>query len=486
MKRFRRGFISDQPVPRRDVLRLAGAVTVALPLLAACGAAATVQATTSSAATSSGVAATTSAITAGTTSSATSSAATSSTISASATAVTAAGSKLLFGTWTDNDQDKLLFQGMLNNFNKLHPQTQFGYLPVPGGTGKFLEKLSTLLAGGTPPDAFNMYYPWVVNLGDQGVFQTLDPYISTAKVDMTDFYPNALNAFKYKGKQIGMPFYAGPSVCYLNKTAFDKAGVPLPANDWTWDDLVSTAQKLTRAGGGSAHFGLAPISTGLNFFNAFIWENGGNEFSDDLSTSRLAEAPSVAAFQYALDLITKQHVAPTPAEMKGKVTSDMFHSGEVAMIINACRCGVPLYATWTDVQLSSVAIPKGKAGQISRDGPNAISVSSASKQLDVAWQLADYFASPEGQTAFLATHRSVPTRQSFLNSAAFKNSLLPWESIDVYKLGMQTVKAGQYPKNWVQINKAVQTAVNSARDGKASVSSALQSANTQVNSLLKS
>jgi ABC-type glycerol-3-phosphate transport system substrate-binding protein len=171
--------------------------------------------------------------------------------------------------------------------------------------------------------------------------------------------------------------------------------------------------------------------------------------------------------------------------MKGKNTADMFHSGEVAMVINTCRCGVPAYATWTDVQLSSVAIPKGTAGQISRDGPNAISVSAAGKKVDAAWQLADYFASPEGQTAFLATHRSVPTRQSFLNSKAFKDSLLPWESIDVYKLGMQTVRPGQYPKNWVEINKAVQTAVGKAEGGQLSVSSALQQANTQVNSLLK-
>lgn len=87
--------------------------------------------------------------------------------------------------------------------------------------------------------------------------------------------------------------------------------------------------------------------------------------------------------------------------------------------------------------------------------------------------------------AFLATHRSVPSRQSFLNSAAFKDSLLPWESIDVYKLGMQTVKPGQYPKNWVEINKAVQTAIGKATASQTSVSSALQAANTQVNSLLK-
>jgi multiple sugar transport system substrate-binding protein len=492
----RRRTSSGDQLPRREVLRLAGAAIVALPLLAACGAAASVQATTGSTALSSSAAPSTTATTAassgtatvaqsGNTTTATSGLASTSTATAASTRAVAAGnSSLLFGTWTDDDQDKILFQGMVDGFNKLHPTTQFGYLPVAGGTSAFLEKLSTLLAGGTPPDAFNMYYPWIVSLGDQGVFQPLDSYISTGKVDMTDFYPTALNAFKYQGKQIGMPFYAGPSVCYLNKTVFDKAGVPLPANDWTWDDLVTTAQKLTQTGG-SARFGLAEISTGLNFFNAFIWENGGNEFSDDLTTSRLAEDPSVGAFQYAIDLINKQHVAPTPAEMKGKNTTDMFHAGEVAMVVNTCRCNVPAYAVWTDVQLSSVALPKGKAGLISRDGPNAISVSSASKQLDAAWQLADYFASPEGQTAFLATHRSVPTRQSFLNSAAFKDSLLPWESLDVYKLGMQTVRPGQYPKNWVEINKAVQTAINNATAGKTGVGAALQVANTQVNGLLK-
>lgn len=79
----------------------------------------------------------------------------------------------------------------------------------------------------------------------------------------------------------------------------------------------------------------------------------------------------------------------------------------------------------------------------------------------------------------------MPTRQSFLNSKAFTDSLLPWESIDVYKLGMQTVKPGQYPKQWVQINNAVQKAISAAVSGTTSVSSALQAANPQVNSLLK-
>lgn len=481
----RRGTWSGDQLPRREVVRLAGAAIVALPLLAACGAAASVQATTTSATQASSAVTTTATPTGNTTTATSGLTGTSTTLAAATKAVAAGTSSLLFGTWTDSDQDKQLYQGMVDGFNKLHPTVQFGFLPVPGGTSAFLEKFSALVAGGTPPDAFNMYYPWIVSLGDQGVFQPLDSYISAAKVDMSDFYPNALNAFKYQDKQIGMPHYAGPSVCYLNKTAFDKAGVPLPANDWTWDDLAATAQKLTQGSGSSARFGLAPISTGLNFFNAFIWENGGNEFSDDLTTSRLAEDPSVAAFQYAINLIDKQHVAPNSAETKGKNTTDMFHAGEVAMIINTCRCNVPAYSVWTDVQLSSVALPKGKAGLISRDGPNAISVSAASKQLDAAWQLADYFASPEGQTAFLATHRSVPTRQSFLNSAAFKDSLLPWESLDVYKLGMQTVRPGQYPKNWVQINKAVQTAIGDATAGKTSVSTALQAANTQVNSLLK-
>ena len=474
-------------IPRRRLLALVGGGALALPLLAACGGAASGQvaggsASVSAVATSAAPSMTQAAT--GTTSATGSTSSRAATASGSAPASQAIGgaTKLVFGSWVDSEQDRALYQGMVDTFNTQHPGIAVEFQPTAGGTGAFLEKFSSLLAAGTPPDVFNMYYPWIENFGGEHVFADLDPLIKADRVDLTDFFPNALNAFKYDGKQIALPHYAGPSVCFLNKSVFDKAGVPLPTPDWTWDDLVATAQKLTKPGGGQ--WGLAQLSTDLNWINAFIWENGGDEFSQDLRSSRLTEDAAVAAFTFATDLITKQRVSPTPADMKGKATNDMFHAGQLAMVINTCRCNVPVYQTWQDAQLTSVTLPKGKAGLISRDGPNAIGVSAASKQQQAGWQVANYFASPEGQTNFLATHRSVPTRKSFLDSKAFSSSLLPWESLEVYKSGMESERPGQYPKNWVQINKAVGAAMDKVKAGQAGASAALQEVNPQVQGLL--
>ena len=43
----------------------------------------------------------------------------------------------------------------------------------------------------------------------------------------------------------GIPYTLNAQICYLDKQIFDDYGVELPDEDWTWEDLLNTAQQLT-------------------------------------------------------------------------------------------------------------------------------------------------------------------------------------------------------------------------------------------------
>ena len=58
-----------------------------------------------------------------------------------------------------------------------------------------------------------------------------------------------LEAYKTPEGYFGLPRDFQTIVLYYNKAMFDAAGVAYPTEDWTWDDLRTTA-KATDAGQG--------------------------------------------------------------------------------------------------------------------------------------------------------------------------------------------------------------------------------------------
>src|SRR5205807_599113 len=129
-----------------------------------------------------------------------------------------------------------------------------------------------------------------------------------------------------------------------------------------------------------------------------------------MTTSKINSPGTVAALQYVQDAYLKHEVIPTSAESSGQ--GDMFKAGRLLLSVNDCRCSVPDLATIKDFELTTAPLPKGTAGRITRDGPNALAMLSTTKNPETSWDFTKWWASDEGQALFLMTHRSVPTRKS--------------------------------------------------------------------------
>ena len=81
------------------------------------------------------------------------------------------------------------------------------------------------------------------------------------------------------GELLAIPLIANPTVCYLDKRAFKRANIPLPQQDWTWDDFLDICRSLKKSGQMPMTLCPAPgtlfepllFQTGTNYYDS----NGG-------------------------------------------------------------------------------------------------------------------------------------------------------------------------------------------------------------------
>ena len=91
-----------------------------------------------------------------------------------------------------------------------------------------------------------------------------------ASFDIKDYYPASLVMFTWKEKLHGFPWDWGSACLAYNKDMFDAASVAYPTEDWTFDDLLAVATKLTKDG----EFGFDGLPSGNFLWPTVRWPLG--------------------------------------------------------------------------------------------------------------------------------------------------------------------------------------------------------------------
>lgn len=112
------------------------------------------------------------------------------------------------------------------------------------GYDGYNDKLVTQIHAGTEPDIFKVdNNTTFVDLASNGLLANLTPYIGNG-IDLSDYPKDLLEWGSYKGIPYGIPTGMNGPVLLYNTVIFDKAGVPYPTDQWTWDDLIAAASKI--------------------------------------------------------------------------------------------------------------------------------------------------------------------------------------------------------------------------------------------------
>src|SRR5262249_37813786 len=131
----------------------------------------------------------------------------------------------------------------------------------------------------------------------------------------------------------------------------------------------------------------------------------------------LAEPPSVEAITFLHDLVYRDRVAPTPAELES-MPGQAFRTGHIAMVMNGSWMLKALEDA-PDLHYGVAPLPRGPHGRATIANGVANSISAKSAHPDEAWDLVRFLSSREAQEALARSGTSIPVLKSVANSPVY-------------------------------------------------------------------
>jgi multiple sugar transport system substrate-binding protein len=333
-----------------------------------------------------------------------------------------------------------------------------------------LTRLSTSFAGGNPPEVFLLNYRFY---GQYAAREVLDPVQERVedsdKFEPEDFYPQAMDAFKWNGVLTCLPQNISSLVVYYNKDLFSRFGVAEPEAGWSWTEFIIRATQLTRdkqgrvvAAGDPELGAVRPAIFGLGIeptvirVAPFVWSNGGDIVDDEAEpTSFTFQSPkALFALTEFLKLRTDYGVVPSDQDVEAEDDETRFQNGRLAMLLSSRR-STPTFRTIEDFDWDVAPLPvfEQPAGILHSD---AYCMSKDSDAKDEAWRFVEFANSPEGQTIVAKTGRTVPSLKEVAESEAFLDPSAKPASSRVFLDGIPHIRRVPTISTWPEIEDAAE------------------------------
>jgi multiple sugar transport system substrate-binding protein len=412
--------------------------------------------------------------------------------------------ELLFTFW-GSPVEKSSVEQMVASFNQANPTITVRAQHIPTTNNAYTQKITTMVASGTPPDVAYLDGALAFTLAAEGKLLDLTPFFeqdAEAKSRLDQTY------YRYQDKIFGASI-GEIMLLYYNKDLFDAAQLDYPPSKaesaWTWDEFVDVAKKLTKDNNGRdatspdfdpdsiETYGLAFPQT-INGYLPMIYSNGG-DLVDEAGTKLLLDQPeAVEVLQKMQDLIYVHHVAPTPAQAESFPATDvLMMTGKIAMDFNG-HWKILDYSQ-TDMKWGMGVLPRFKEPATLLQASARV-VFAGTKNPAEAFTFYKYHFSPASTDLFKKGLWMPAQLEYYTDEAKIKEWLdgepgvYPPEARDVL-LDYTLKHARQSPVYWIEnfqqiLNEALNPAMQLLWTGKATAQEIADEAVAKANPLLAS
>jgi multiple sugar transport system substrate-binding protein len=278
--------------------------------------------------------------------------------------------------------------------------------------------------------ASNDCFAWWNPPSQEEISATLDlqPLIDADPGFNADDYPAALLApYRHGEKLTGLPRVVNFRVLAYNQTAFDAAGVAHPTAEWTIDDLLQAAQRLTSGDGDDKQYGFASLGDQIGdlMFVMSRMDASPIKGSGEAQTPNFTDPKVVQAVRTYIDLLrnTSPHTEIQGYKRGGDMSNayDLVASGRVGMWLDAgYGPGVAQAAQPGASFTTAIAPPPLGAGRLSQSDFNSrgMFISATTQHADACWTwLKALGADTSGAQGGFPARISVAESDAFLKQA---------------------------------------------------------------------
>jgi len=375
-------------------------------------------------------------------------------------------------------------QAQAEAFMKENPNISVELMPIP--EEGYDEKVLTMIAGGNAPDIFGSGDVVIPTIVKKNYGMDLKPFVERDGYDLSDFYPQLVEALTYEGRLVGVADNWDTQVMYYNKNLFDANGLSYPTKDWTWDDFLNAARKITSGSGQDKIFG-AIYDTWFAPVYDQIWSYGGEIYSEDGSKCLLDSPEAIAAID-SIQALFAEGIAPSPQALQGmgQESLQLFLSGRVGMLIGNGRWAAYDLLQVDKFDWAVAPIPKGPAGRGNFFHVSIFAIASQAKNPDAAWEFLKFMVSPEGMRIAVDNMQGIPSRQSVANHADFINHPLiqKHDSLQPFVDSLPSIRNAPYLLNFFKYQDQIDVALESVWSGEKKAADVLPAVVAEINAEL--
>jgi multiple sugar transport system substrate-binding protein len=328
--------------------------------------------------------------------------------------------KISLSVWGAVYEDDLYTVHYIPEFQKQHPEVQVEFIRPAGNYRQYLE---TAAAGGTAPDVMRQAAADAGHYVRNGMNRPLDDDVKRERFNRDDFYPYHWPLVTWEGKTYGIPQDTNLQGAYVNRRLFQEAGLKLPDENYSFEQLVQDARRLTKVNAAGTQQYALVAGYGIGLFYPLVYAQGGKVWKDDTKSEILLTSDLFlrAAEFYKRNLVDPGYM-PRPetlGERGGAVR--MFYNGEAAILFDGTHRAPFTLKEAPD--LDWVAVPYLSFGGKKKTtaGFPYWAVWSQSKLPDVASRMLFHMQSGEGPIKYWQLlWVAPPANRSAVKNPAFK------------------------------------------------------------------
>ncbi|HEV2783182.1 MAG TPA: extracellular solute-binding protein [Actinophytocola sp.] len=272
----------------------------------------------------------------------------------------------------------------------------------------YFQKLATSIAGGNAPDVLQMDYRYVREYGDRGVLADL----REAKVETSGVTQQLLSGGTVGGKLYGIPPTQNTQVFSYDFAQWDKSGAAAPKDGWTWNDLKTSAQKVSDSTGRQVS-GVGDFGGIEDWFEVWLRQQGKSLYTED---GKLGYTAADVARWWEMTDGWRRSGASTPAElttkMDGSQANDPVFQKRASGGFGYDSGFTP--QSWEllgrELKLSPFPSDTGKLGQYAKPAM-MFSIAQRSEHKEAAAKLINFLIGDQEAGKILGMSRGLPANQ---------------------------------------------------------------------------
>jgi len=359
--------------------------------------------------------------------------------------------------------DAALVEPLLREFEAANPGVRVEMETLTWASG--FEKIVVAIASKKAPDLVELGSTWVPKFAAEGALRDLTN-------DVADLRPSLVQweSGMRGGRVFAMPWLVGTRVLFANRDLL--AGAEPPA---TWDELLAASRNAHAPDRGVYGFGMNAGERHVLYkkFLPFVWSNGGDVL-DGAGRPSLSAPPSVAALAFYRSLV------PYSLLERQDQLDLAFEEGKLAFTISGGWLGKRLAEKGVAFRWAIAPIPRPRAeapASASFAGAEMLAIPAGAAYPDDALRLARFLV--DGRRAL-----AIAEREKSVLPAAIDASVRAYYDAHpderVYLDVLATAKAPPAHAAWVEMQEALNAAIEDVLFGRAEPAAALGRADSAI------